>query len=92
MKHQNLVLFQASQAEITVHADTPFGTLQVAHGVLLFCSNEVFSTKKFPDYTLTFLASWGGTQILHLALGNESPGTEEHKMAVGSAIEALVGI
>ncbi len=32
------------------------------------------------------------TQILQLALGNESPGPEEHKMAVGSAIEALVEI
>ena len=50
------------------------------------------TTKKFPDYTLTSLASWGGTQILQLALGNESPGPEEHKMPVGSAIEALVGI
>ncbi len=75
-----------------MHADTPWGTLQVAYGVISFCSNEVFSTKKIPDYTLTFLASWGGTQILQLALGNESPGTEENKMEVGSAIEALVGI
>ena len=32
------------------------------------------------------------TQILQLALENESLGPEEHKMAVGSAIEALGGI
>ena len=59
-----------------MHADTPWGTLQVAHGVISFCSDEVFSTEKFPDYTLTFLASWGVTQIFQLALGNESPGPE----------------
>ena len=52
----------------------------------------MFSTKKFPDYTLTFLASWGVTQILQLAIGNESPGIVEHKMLFHSAIEALVGI
>ncbi len=40
----------------------------------------------------TFLARWGVTQILQPALGNESPGPEEHKMAVGSGIKALVGI
>ncbi len=43
-------------------------------------------------YTLTLLASWGMTQILQLALGNESPGPEEYRMSVGSAIEALVHI
>ncbi len=53
-----------------MHADTPWGTTQVAHDVISFCYDEVFSTKKFPDYTLTFLASWGVTQILQLALGN----------------------
>ncbi len=73
-------------------ADTPWGTLQLAHGVISFCSNEVFSTETFPDYTLTFLASWGVTQIVQLVLGNESPGPEEHRMSVGSAIEALVHI
>ncbi len=92
MTHQNQVLFQASQAEITVHADTPWGTLQIAHAVISLCSDEVLLTKKFPDYTLTFMASWGVTQILQPALENESPGPEEHKMAVGSAIEALVQI
>ncbi len=46
--------------------------------------------KKCPDYTLTFLASWGVTQILQLAIGNESHGPAEHIMPVGSAIEALV--
>ena len=75
-----------------MHADTPWGTLQVAHGVISFCSDEVFSTKKCPDYSLTFLASCGVTQILQLALGNESSGPDEHKKAVGSAIEALVMI
>ncbi len=75
-----------------MQADTHWGTLQVAHGFISFCPDEMFSTEKFPDYTLTFLASWGGSQILQLALGNESPGPEEHKMAVSSAIEALVGI
>ncbi len=55
-------------------------------------SDEVFSTKKFPDFILTFLASWGVTQNLHFALEHESPGPEESKIAVGSAIEALVGI
>ena len=40
----------------------------------------------------SFLVNWGATQILQLPLGNESPAPEEHKMAVGSAIEALVGI
>ncbi len=72
-----------------MHAHTPWGTLQVAHGVISFCSDEVFSTEKFPDYTLKFLARRGVTQILHIALGNESPGPEEHKSAVGSAIKAL---
>ncbi len=75
-----------------MHVDTPWGTPQVGHGVISFCSDEVFSTKKFPDYTLTFLASSGGTQIFPLALGSESPGPVEHKMAVGCGIEALVGI
>ncbi len=74
-----------------MHADTPWGTLQVAHGVISFCSDEVFSTGKCPDYTLTFLASWGVTQILQLALGNKFSASVQHKMAVGSAIEALVG-
>ncbi len=32
------------------------------------------------------------TQILQLALEIESPVPEEHRIAVGSAIEALVGI
>ncbi len=31
-----------------VHADTPWGDLQVAHGVISLCSNQVFSTNKFP--------------------------------------------
>ncbi len=75
-----------------MHADIPWGTPQVAHGDISFCSDEVFSTKKFPNYTLTFMASWGVTQILHFALEHESPGPEESKIAVGSAIEALVGI
>ncbi len=75
-----------------MHAHTPWATLQVAHGVVSFCYNEVFSTEKFPDYTLKFWASWGMIEILQLALGNKCPGPEEHKMAVGSAIEALVGI
>ncbi len=34
----------------------------------------------------------GAIQILPLALGNESLGPVKHKMAVGSAIEALVEI
>ncbi len=72
-----------------MQADTPWGTLQVAHGFISFCSDEVFWTEKFPDCTLTFLASWGVTQYLQVALGNESPGLREHKMAVGSTIEAL---
>ncbi len=75
-----------------MHADTPWGTLQVAHGYISFCSNEVFSTEQFPHDTLTFLVSWGVTQVFQLALRNESPGPEEHKMALGSAIEALVEI
>ena len=44
------------------------------------------------SYYLTFLASLGVTQILQIAFENESPGAEEHKMAVGSAIQALVEI
>ncbi len=44
-----------------MHADIPWGTLQVAHGVSSFCSDEMFSTKKFPDYTLTIFAIWGVT-------------------------------
>ncbi len=32
------------------------------------------------------------TWILQLALGNESPGPEEHKNAIGSGIEAFVKI
>ncbi len=38
------------------------------------------------------MATWGVTPILQLALETESPGPVEHKMAVGYAIEALVGI
>ena len=75
-----------------MHADTIWVTPQVAHGVISVCSDEVFSTKKIPDYTLTFLTSWGVTQIVQLGLGHESPGPVEHKMVVGSGIEALIGI
>ncbi len=75
-----------------MHLDTLSGALQLAHSVISHCSDDAFSTKKFPDCTLTFLACWGVTQILQLALGNESPGPEEHRKAVSSAIEALVGI
>ncbi len=53
-----------------MYADTLWGALQVTHGVISFCSDDVF------------LASLGVTQILQLVLGNESPGLEEHKMAV----------
>ncbi len=72
-----------------MHAHPPWGTLQIAHGVISFCSDEVFSTEKFPDYTLTFLARRGVTQILQVALGNESPGPKDHKSPAASAIEAL---
>ncbi len=48
--------------------------------------------QKSPSHTLTFLASWGGIQILQLALGNESAGPEEHNSVVCSAIELLMMI
>ncbi len=75
-----------------MHADIQWHTLQVAHGVISFHSDEVFSPGKFPDYTLTFLASWGVTQIFQLVLGNESFIPEEHKKTVCSVCEALLEI
>ncbi len=75
-----------------MQADTPWVTPQVAHGVIPVCLVEVFSTKKFPKYTLTFLASWGVTQILQLALGHKSPCPVEHKIVFCSGIKGLVGI
>ncbi len=73
-------------------ADTTWVATKVSHGVISVCCDNVFSSKNIPDYTLTFLASWGVTQIHQLALGHISPGPVEHKMAVGSGIEAMVGI
>ncbi len=45
---QVLPLFQRTEARIVVHADTPESTLQVVHGGILFCFDQVFYTEKFP--------------------------------------------
>ncbi len=68
---------------------TPLGVLYKLHMVSFHSAlMRCFPLKNF----LTFLASWGVTQILQLALENESPGPGKHKMVVGSTIEALVRI
>ena len=68
---------------------TPLGLPQKMHMVSIYSLlMKCFLQKNF----LTFLASWGVTQIVQLALGHESPGPVEHKMVVSCGIEALVGI
>ncbi len=70
-------------AGITVHADTPRGALQVSHGVIWFHSETMFCPwKHIPKSDVTW--------IFQLALGNKSPGPEEHINAAGSAIGLLM--
>ncbi len=43
--------FQVSEAGNFLHANMPKGTLQVAHGVIRFCSDFVFCPQKPPKNT-----------------------------------------
>ncbi len=72
----------------------PRGTLQVAHGVIRFCSDDVFCPQKSPKntYSLAVLAESEVTKIFQLALGNKSPSPVEHQTVVHFGIEPLMMI
>ncbi len=72
-------------------ANMPRGTLQVADGVIRFCSDDVFCPQKTPKNTKAIvLAESEMTKNFQLALENESPSPEEHKTVVHSGIELLM--
>ncbi len=51
MKHQSFTPVIASEAKNILHANMPRGTLQVAHGVIRFHSDDVFCPQKTPKNT-----------------------------------------